>query len=189
MDKKFIFDFAGSHCTGKTTLMKSVKKEILDLGYSCEIIESVTRDLVINKGFALYGKTDGLSQVMFSYFNYGSILACEAQVVLSTAFGVRPLAYSICAESVGSEVETMHWQYLRFFASKEFQNCRTVTWFYLPVTFTMEEDGIRVVDEPYRLKVDDTVNHIFDSIKHHHIYGSRRRMLDTAMEVIRRFLC
>ncbi|KKL23383.1 hypothetical protein LCGC14_2425930 [marine sediment metagenome] len=143
MDKKFIFDFAGSHCTGKTTLMGSVKKEILDLGYSCEIVESVTRDFFVNQGFKIYDKTDSCVQSMFSYFNSGVVLDCEAQVVLSTAFGVRPLAYAMCSEYVSVDVEVMHWKYLRFFASKEFQNCRTVTWFYLPATFPMEEDGIR----------------------------------------------
>ncbi len=190
MSKKFIFDFAGAHCTGKTTLMRSIKRELESGSFSCKIVESVTRDFIVNQNYDLYDKTDSLSQTMVSYFNSGVVLACDADIVLSTAFGVRPLAYSICSDLVNATVVTMHWDYLRFFASDDFQKCRLVTWFYLPVTFPMVEDGVRLVNEKYRTSVDKSISYIFSSsgIKHDTIFGSELEMFDSAMEVINKVL-
>lgn len=176
-----IFDFVGTHSTGKTTVMNAVAKELISTGASVEIIESVTRKAIETEGFHLYDKTESNQQVNVSWFNWGEILASEASVVLSTAFGIRSLAYTLAAPNVSQRVKDLHWSYVRFFAASP-----NVCWIYVPVNFPMVEDGVRKVDDAYRFEVDKYIVDIFTTLKipFRTISGTRTEMKDKAIDII-----
>lgn len=163
---KLIFDFVGSHSTGKTTIMEMLRNELFKNNPQVQIVTSITRDTLMEEyGVQLYDETTDYQQVMISWLNWSNILQSEAEVVLCTDYFVRSAAYTYASKETSYKIKLRHAKYVGLFSSSGFISTIVPFWFYLPIEFPAEPDGLRKMDDCYRTLVDDYIIKIIKRYK------------------------
>lgn len=147
--------FIGSHGTGKTTLCKSLKK----LDSSIAIRDGVSRPVKIarNKtGMTPYQEQAVINELTKFYWEYNkdfdNIFLARSPLdveVYSRVFGMEDLA---------DDME--NWIRTSGMLNED------INYFYLPIEFEIEDDGVRFIDVELQKKVDEELQ---KSIKKYNI--------------------
>lgn len=154
--RHIIFDFIGSHSTGKTTAQLEAHNYLWCEGIDVNIVESVSRTRLKEQRLWLYDKTDNFAQAWMSLANWSQILwsAMRHRVTLCTDLGIRSAAYALASDQVDTETVDYHEKMIEFFDDERFRDKFRVVRFYTPIEFPLTTDGVRKPDEGYRALVD-----------------------------------
>lgn len=158
---KLLLDFCGVHSSGKSTLMTDVVGWFSQRSQTCYVVPSFSsgRKGVKEQDLQLYGKVDDKSQASISIINLGNILKAlvDYDVVLTTDWFVRGWAYAHASPHCTSFVLDALLNCLKFFTQLDYYTNVITLFFYLPIEFEMEINGVRPVDEEYRQRVQQRI--------------------------------
>jgi hypothetical protein len=154
-----IFDFIGSHSTGKTTAQREALSFLDGRGFDVKLVESVSRTRLEEQRLWLYDKTDNFAQAWMSLANWSEILwsAMRRYITLCTDLGIRSAAYAFASDKVDAETCEYHMKMIEFFDSEQFLEKFQVIRIYTPIEFPLAPDGVRKEDEDYRTSVDSHI--------------------------------
>jgi len=176
--------FAGTHCTGKTTLLRAIIEKY-SKNNSFSYITEVARG-IIKKGYPLSAEAN-----TDSYIHYiNDQLEAERNIFdhklfISDRTLLDPLAYAL----VNKELPR---PYIRDYFIEMMKNVwllekeRYDLYIYFPVEFSMSFDGIRPSDEEYRIKVDKMIYNLLNenSIRFETMSGDPDERMRKIIEII-----
>lgn len=151
----------GTHGVGKSSLGRKAVKCWNDL-FSTELIQGVARSIIL-EGFPL-----NMDAVDESYIQYivkqikAERMSKKNDIVISDRTLLDPLAYALVNEEIGkSTVKQSTIELLKELWYIEQQ--MYAFYVYVPIEFPMEEDGIRLNNEEYRVAVDRKIQSLLNS--------------------------
>lgn len=168
MNKNVVLDFVGAHSTGKTTVMNGVAEKLKEQKRNFRIIESESRKVAKrSEDEHIYNLTAEGTQCLISLFNWGNILksSMEMEITMCTDWAVRTLAYTLCSDKIGDRVINMHKQWLDLLHSDMIVSNIHLIHIYIPIEFSIEPDGVRIVDPEYQKDVNNSIKYILASCK------------------------
>lgn len=146
--------FTGTHCTGKTTLLKDICRRASESNIKISYVTEVARG-IINRGYPL-----NMDANIDSYIHYindqlseenNKINLCD--IFISDRTLLDPVAYAI----VNSHLPRPYIpQYFIDMMKKVWllEKEKYDLYIYFPIEFEMEIDGVRPFDEKYRRDID-----------------------------------
>lgn len=176
--------FAGTHCTGKTTLLKQLM-ELFPADEKHIYITEIARS-IIQRGFPL-----NMDATKDSYANYiNDQLTAErgmknAELFISDRTLLDPLAYArVNKNYVAADIDDFFIEMMEniwLLEKKQYD-----IYIFFPIEFPLVEDGIRPVNQIYRQKVSEM---IWDLLNRHHINytsvsGTHDERLGQLMKII-----
>jgi len=189
MRRNLVIDFVASHSAGKTTVINGVAEILKNQKRKFNIVESVSR-IVKSK---IYADTTSFTQCFISLFNWGNVLKSSMKypITLCTDWAVRSLAYTMTSNEIEDRVVNMHKQWVDLFHSDSLTHHANVFHIYIPISFPIDPDGLRPLDEDYQKKVDDTILYIFDSCKipFSMVTGTPENRIKAVMDLIDTVTC
>ncbi len=160
--KKVHLDFVGSHSTGKTSVMEAIRGLLTDeYLVSAEIIPSASREMFLAGTVKeLHSKVTDRDQMLISGLNWARILACPAQVVLSTDLFIRSASYEVMAET-SEAIRQLHMEVVGYIKRMVFDETRVLKFFYIPPEIPDVPAGVRPSDESWRGIHDPIIHNLF----------------------------
>ena len=148
----------GAQGTGKTTLLNRMKAEGWDV--ITEVVRKMSKEGVkINKN----GDADGQTKI----FNKYAELIGDAETSIISDRGLTDVmaytAYLTHHDNTKENEELFQGQYLQWLAFTK--NHPEVMYFYVPIEFPAEDDGVRDTDENYRSEIDNYIKLFFETSK------------------------
>jgi len=137
-DQRYIA-ITGAHSTGKSTLAAELTSKLKQLGYSCRVIEGITRS-VAKRGLPISQESTAETYCAnLAEHLYQERIATE-EIVICNRFSLDCLAYALANGLQGNLVKLMEEIYL----SSVSKYCVI---FYLPIEFGLVVDGMRPTDD------------------------------------------
>lgn len=184
---KFILDFCGSSSVGKTSVINRVKNSF-ELRYrNIWVQESASRKAAENN-IITSELTTSSTQYMISFQNLSTILRniLDYDIICSTDFLIRSLAYSLQINSVPEDLIIAHENLLTFFLS-EFAFRKVVPiFFFIPIEFPAVPDGVRSTSEKYHKAIESRILGVYEEFKINYtvLTGSINSRMDTVLKRI-----
>lgn len=176
--------FAGSHCTGKTTLLNQIREYMSD-DEGFKYVTEVARK-IIQRGYPL-----NMEANVDSYVNYiNDQLIAEREMRNSSLFIsdrtlLDPLAYAL----VNKELPR---PYIQDYFLEMMENVwllekdRYDLYVYFPIEFPLIADNVRPTDEEYREKISKKILELLNKYKVNYITisGNENERLKTLLGII-----
>lgn len=156
----------GAHGTGKTTLANKLK-ELMGI----TVVESVSREFykdmkyledasILDKRISKFTRTSALQNVMcsMSRWDYMRWIDVEEAIIM-TRCPLDTLAYAKADKNVGEDICIQNLNILK--ESQEFMDSlKTSLFIYLPIEFSIEDDGTRPIDKDFQKDVDQAMREL-----------------------------
>ncbi|MBR3602249.1 MAG: ATP-binding protein [Lachnospiraceae bacterium] len=180
--------FTGTHCTGKTTLLKDIE-EILADKLKIHSVTEVARK-IIEKGYPL-----NMDATVESYIHYindqlneENKLMQECDIFISDRTLLDPVAYAM----VNSKLPR---PYISEYFIEMMKNIwllekdRYDLYVYFPIEFALQYDGVRPEDEKYRRDIDALILSLLEQfqINYIKISGDRSERKKQLCDVIEKY--
>lgn len=152
--------FTGSHGTGKS----SVARRLIDYPklFHYKLVDGASRSCK-DSGYTINQDADRLSQLMI-LIRQIDLEKNAHRNYISARSSLDPLAY---AEELTKRKgwDDFYIEQYRMLAYSHFYTTYDAL-FYFPITFKLEYDGVRPMDEEYQYKIDYTIQRGLDKIGH-----------------------
>lgn len=184
-----IVDFAGVSSSGKTSVIESLERILLDMEYNVCSVDSVSRFLG-EQNVNISEKTEVFTQAYISLINWITVFEASYKhnIVLTTDLGVRSTAY-LLSMTVRNQLEKKLFDklvYAQFKYLKMVSEKSNHLHFYLPKEFPLVADGIRCVDDVYHNRMDNNIVYTYKraNIPFITLTGSIEERVAKALEII-----
>ena len=156
----------GAHGTGKTTLANKLK-ELLGI----TVVESVSREFhkdmkylednhIFDMRISKFARTSALQNVICSMSRWDYMRWIDVdEAVIMTRCPLDTLAYAKADKNVGQDIYIQNLDILK--ENQEFMDSlKSSLFIYLPIEFSIEDDGIRPTDKEFQKAVDQAMREL-----------------------------
>ena len=167
--------FTGAHGTGKTTLVGMLLKNYPDHQQYTNIQRFFNKNL---KNFPISSKANDISQTAITSFLAFEIMTKD-NIICDRSL-IDTFAYSDLSKNVkkSSEIRKTFEDALKYYDMI----------FYVPIEFKVEDDGLRELDEKFRIEVDKKIKYYIKKYKKivpiYEIKGSIYERYDTISTIL-----
>jgi len=175
--------FLGADSTGKTTMLRSLQDRYAE---KLNFLSEIARPVII-AGYPL-GKdasTESYIELTRRYLMALEEVIRDEKPFVSDRTLFDPFCYAVVNRTLPRpQIKPEFIQYLEAHWRMDSHNYSN--YLYFPVEFSMTTDGVRVPDEDYRQKVDNTMQeYLYSSEKPHlHITGTHDQRLAKVVEFL-----
>jgi len=176
----------GAQGTGKSTLLHHFEGKM-------ELVTEVVRNLAKSKGINVNesGDENGQSMIFNTYYD---ILSKKDKTYLSDRGLTDVIAYT-CSNMVNKGEEGQKFledQINKFIQFTEDND--DIVYFYVPIEFSVEDDGFRSTNEDFRREIDENIYELFEYMEGLHrglnvytLRGTVEERLSTMIEIMKNY--
>ena len=173
----------GSHSVGKTVLVDNLRKK-LSLKYDVSIIHEMARKLIA-KGFKMNMDITEYGVINYAFEYLHAERNFHSEIVISDRSVIDLLAYIKVNKSPKIKPKVISLiEEIVFLESR-----RVDFYFYIPIEFPLQFDGVRPADLNYQKSVDKMIQELLSyyKIKNYKITGTISKRVTKATKIINDF--